>query len=277
MFASRSDRTGEPTYTLFPPRAGATYATNVINRWDCKSVRANDVTFQFLICETATLPRDLRRGEESRQSFGSYAYFILSDGKEALTSTKLFFGGGGAANDAAGAANPPATPEPERPAERGPERAPATTTLDAPARDLWQIPGAASKLVEAGRGEFRMRFNAQTWANKVASPQILSDQKMSPLDPAKLPRDVDYCAWRPLNLPARALSNEPDTEVAYALTSTDGGKTSPASVTVDLKTHTGSRIGTLQCVFVRTESASSITMERWLSVVGGHLNLEVGP
>ena len=135
------------------------------------------------------------------------------------------------------------------------------------------------KLGEIGQNEFRIRFNSQTWANKIGSGQVLSDQKMSTLDAARLPTGVDYCAWRPVSAAqaTRALSNEPDAEVTPTLITTDGNRSSPASVTIDLKTYTGSRIGTLQCFFVRTELADSITVGRWVSIVGGHVNLEINP
>jgi len=268
MYASRSERTLNPIYTLYPPHAGDRYSIEVTNHWDCKSARSNDVTFQFLICETATLQRDVRRGSEKDQTFGTYAYFILSDGKEAMTSTKLVFGGGG--NDEGQIKSL----EANRAAE--PERVSAT---DALARDVWQIPGPSAKLEEVGRGEFRIRFNAQTWSNNLGTPQILSDQKMLPLNPAKLPAGVDYCAWRPTGTgPAsRLVSNEPDADIAFALTATDGNKTSPAFVSFDMKTYTGTRIGTLQCAFTGVGSVDSLSVDRWVSIVGGHLTLEINP
>jgi hypothetical protein len=272
MYSSRNERSLTPTYTLFPQRVGDRYAVDVINHWDCKSVRASDVTFQFMICETATLPSDVRRGTEREQTFGAYAYFILSDGKEAMTSTRLSFGG-----DAARDANP--TPPAKTEAEPVPGPVRAAAIPDTATREIWQAAAPTMKLTEIGGNEFRIRFNSQMWANKVGSGQVLSDSKLSPLDPAKLPSGVDYCIWRPAGatLASRALSNQPDTEIAFALTTTDGTRSSPASISIDLKTYTGARIGMLQCMFVRAEAADSITVGRWVAVVGGNLNLEINP
>jgi hypothetical protein len=270
LYASLSERNLSPIYTLYPPHAGDRYATNVTNHWDCKSARSNDVTFQFLICETATLPRNMPRGSEADQTFGTYAYFILSDGKEAMTSTKLVFGGGGG-NDESKSTSAEVN--------RAAEPVPASVAADASSREVWQIPGGSTKLVELGRNEFRIRFSSQTWSNKLGSSQILSDQKMSPLNPAKLPAGVDYCVWRPAgaNPTSRLMSNEPDADIAYALTATEGNKSSPALVSFEMKTHTGTRIGTLQCAFSGAVSVDSLSVDRWVSIVGGHLTLEINP
>jgi len=270
LYSSQNEKTLTPVFTLFPPHAGDRYATNVTNHWDCKSVRANDLTFQFLICETATLPRDVRRGREGEQSFGAYAYFILSDGKEATTSTKLVFGGTG--NDEGRSTSR----EADREAEPAP---PASVAPEPPSRDVWQIPSSSTRLVELGRNEFRMRFSPQTWSNTIGSAQILSAQRMSPLDPAKLPTGVDYCTWRPAgaSLVSRLVSSAPDADIAYALTVTDGNKSSSAVISFDMKTHTGTRIGSLQCAFTGAGAADSISVERWVSVVGGHVTLEINP
>jgi hypothetical protein len=262
LYSVRGPAGTSSVYSLLAPRTTDHYVTNVTNRWDCKSVRANDVTFLFLICETATLPRNLPRESEATQSFGTYAYFILSDGKEASTTTKLVFGG--SRSDESPAA-PKVEPEPARPA-------------DVPGIESWQIPNTASKLAEIGKSEFRIRFSPQTWTNKLSSPQVLSDQKMSSFDSSKPPAG-DYCAWSPAtaSLVARVLSSNPDAEVAYTLTATDGERLSPASIRFEMKTHNGTRLGTLQCYFARGESAAAVSFDRWVAIVGAHLTLEVAP
>lgn len=252
---------GRPGYSLLAPTQGDRYATTVTNHWDCKSVTGNDVTFQFLICETAALPRNLPRGSEGEQSFGTYAYFILSDGKEASTSMKLSFGTPG--NDD----NAPVAPEPDPV---------AVTAKDDPAPaqgvEAWQIPAAASKLAELDKAEFRIRFSQQTWASKIGTAQVLVDQKMSSFDAAKPPAGVDYCVWRPASatLAPRVMGNEPDANVSYALTTAD------TSISFDMKTHNGSRLGALQCFFPGAD-AVTISVDRWVSVVGAHLAIEVLP
>src|SRR5262245_21278463 len=116
-----------------------------------------------MICETATLTRVPRRGNVREQTFGAYAYFILSDGKEAATSIILSFGNSGSDE------NVPAAAEPNR-------------ADDPLSRDAWQAPGAAVTIAEAGKGEFRLRFNSQAWSDKLGSAQVLSDQKISALE-----------------------------------------------------------------------------------------------
>src|SRR5215510_5193060 len=88
---SRQDE--ENIYSLNPPVLADRhrYATDVINHWDCKSVTAENVTYQFLICRTTTLPRIPAQRSQSHIPFGASAYFILSDGKEGSSSVKLSF------------------------------------------------------------------------------------------------------------------------------------------------------------------------------------------
>jgi len=95
LYAVRGRTGAGIVYSLVAAHSTDSYAPNVKNRWECKSVNANDVTFQFLICQTQTLPRDLPAGTQATPTFGANAYFVLSDGREASTSVKLSFGPGG--------------------------------------------------------------------------------------------------------------------------------------------------------------------------------------
>ncbi len=80
-------------YSLMAPDRDSAYATDVTSRWECKSVSSKDVTYRFLICRTATVPRGpAPRNQRWEPSFGSSAFFILSDGTEAQTSVNLTFG-----------------------------------------------------------------------------------------------------------------------------------------------------------------------------------------
>jgi hypothetical protein len=80
-------------YSLAAPDRNAAYASEVSSRWECKAVFSEDVTYRFLICRTATVPRGrLSRDQKWEPSFGSSAFFILSDGMEAQSSVKLSFG-----------------------------------------------------------------------------------------------------------------------------------------------------------------------------------------
>jgi hypothetical protein len=244
---------GRDEYSLVPLRNVDAYVMNVINHWDCKSVSGSDVTFQFLICETATLPRNVTRGNEGEQSFGTYAYYILSDGKEARTSAKLSFGLPGSDD----------TPEPP------PDR---TVVPDDTSVEGWQIPAASSKLAEVDKTEFRIRFSAQTWADKIGSAQLLTGQKISTFDSLKSPTGMDYCTWRPAaaNMASRVLGKEPDEDVSYTLRVTD------TSIGVEMKTHNGTRLGMLQCFFTGADTAA-VPFDKWAAVVGAHLTLEIRP
>src|SRR5206468_6352600 len=87
----------ERLYSLDPPTLmdRYKYVTDVVDHWDCKSVYADNVTYEFLICRTTSLPRNPAERNQSRPAFGASAYFILSDGKEASSSVKLMFGDSG--------------------------------------------------------------------------------------------------------------------------------------------------------------------------------------
>ncbi len=79
-------------YSLIAPDRDSPYAANVASRWECKAVSSKDVTYRFLICRVQTVPIKLARNQTWEPSFGSSAFFILSDGTEAKTSVNLTFG-----------------------------------------------------------------------------------------------------------------------------------------------------------------------------------------
>lgn len=100
-------RGSSKTYSFNAPTRNSTYARDVSCRWECKAVSSKDVTYRFLICRTATIPRgQSSRNQKWEPSFGSSAFFILSDGMETHTSVKVLSGNG--------------TPEDEKPAEETP-------------------------------------------------------------------------------------------------------------------------------------------------------------
>ncbi len=256
-------------YSLVAPRLEASYAADVTNRWECKAVKSNDVTYRFLICRTATVARSTAVRNQNRElSFGASAYFILSDGMEAQTSVNLSFGDAGRPADNSGATASPVTPQ-TRPSAESAE----TVKLVGG----WQMPDVRSKVVDVGKNEFRLRFSSQTWTGKIGSPEVLSDQKMSSPLSAKPQEGADYCAWRPgaANLVDRFLANPPDADVSYSVEGFDKNSQSAASIVFDMKTHAGIRLGRLQCFFPHAESAANIDIDRWVSVVGGHLTLEI--
>jgi hypothetical protein len=256
-------------YSLVAPHVEDSYATEVADRWECKAVKSNDVTYRFLICRTSTVARNPAVRNQNRDlSFGASAYFILSDGMEAQTSVNLSFGDAGPPVDKAQAAAPPA-PSPTRPYLKREETVKPVGT--------WQMPDVRAKVVDVGKKEFRLRFSSQTWTGKIGTPEVLSDQKISSPQAAKVPEGADYCDWHPVaaDLVGRLPANEPDADISYTMEAFDKNSLAAASIVFYLKTHDGIRLGTLQCFFPHAESATSIDFNRWVSVVGGHLMLEI--
>jgi hypothetical protein len=81
-------------YSFIPPDRDASYAKGVTSRWECKTVSSKDVTYRFLICRVSTIPQvgSISRNQGWVPSFGSSAFFILSDGMEAKSSVNFTFG-----------------------------------------------------------------------------------------------------------------------------------------------------------------------------------------
>jgi hypothetical protein len=103
---------GARLYSLMPQTIAdrQNYERNVIDHWDCKAVREEDVTYQFLICRTtlATMA-SLRRGLK-RVPYGAAGYVILSDGKEGLANARYSFDE--TTEPAAGTSKPSPGPKP---------------------------------------------------------------------------------------------------------------------------------------------------------------------
>jgi len=78
------------TYSFNAPNRNSSYAPEVTSHWECKLVSSEDVTFRFLICRTATIPRGpAARNTKYEPYFGASAFFILSDGMEAQTKVRV--------------------------------------------------------------------------------------------------------------------------------------------------------------------------------------------
>jgi hypothetical protein len=270
-------------YSLIAPRVGERYARDVTDHWDCKSVSAEDVTYQFLICRTSLIDRDpAARNQRRTSSFGSSAFFILSDGKEATSSVKLSFGGDDVIDSPATRPDLPEAPQRSRPTElanapaptpdrRNPDPAPASA-------GPWRIPDFWSKLGDLEATEFRLQFSPQTWTGKIGSPQLLIDQKMSTSDRNAAPSGMsDYCLWKPASTRAidRLMNPDPDSLTAYTVSTQPKNGQTPPSVTFALKTFTGLQLGDLQCFFPRAEAPSSISFDRWIEIVGAHITIEI--
>ena len=257
----------ESIYSLNPPMLADRhrYATDVINHWDCKSVTAENVTYQFLICRTTTLPRIPAQRTQSRIAFGASAYFILSDGKEASSSVKLTFDDADNAKhtvEDAGARN----------------LLTDTDSLDRHDSAAWEVPDPDEKLLDVTRDEFRIRFSPQTWMGRIGAIQVLSAKRMSSVESPSPAAGVDYCIWLPgASASAEHLPAANSDGVTYIVTPHDQDARSPASIVFNFNSPTGNHLGTLQCVFPRALSVAGLPFSRWASIVGDHLSLEVRP
>lgn len=247
-----SRQNNESLYSLQPPLLSERdrYATEVIDHWDCKSVTAENVTYQFLICRTTTQPRNLSQRSLGRAAFGASAYFILSDGKEAASSVKLSF-----------------TDESDKDHAVDDVSVQPADTPATPA--AWETPDADERLLDLLRDEFRIKFNPQSWAGRIGKSQALSAQQLSSLDSFVPIQGVDSCVWLPG--PASAVVDP----AGYSITAHDQDAQASTSIQFGMKTPSGQNMGTLQCFFPRASSAASVAFSRWTAIVGRHLTLEV--
>jgi hypothetical protein len=209
----------------------------------------------------------MQRNQNREPAFGSSAYFILSDGMEAHTSVNISFG------DTTRSSGKPQVPAAPAPLD---EPAPATGSGKPKLVGRWQTPDAGTKIVDAVKGEFKLRFASQTWSGKLASPQNLVDQKIVRPSTTNMPPGKDYCEWRPEAAEAvkRLLNNELDLEITYSMNAYDKNSFAPASIVFNMNTNAGVRLGTLQCVFPGVDSAAQVPFDRWVAIVGGHIALE---
>jgi len=261
---SRQD--DESLYSLQPPLLGGRdkYATDVTDHWDCKSVTAENVTYQFLLCRTMTMPRNPAARRENRAApFGASAYFILSDGREASSAVKLTF-----SDDKAG----------EREIEDASRKAP-TETPEVHDSVAWEQPASDEKILDIVRDEFRLRFNPQTWSGRIGSPQVLAGRQLISLDSAQSNAGMDYCMWLPASTGAASRLLEPAASepVGYLVTVHDRDSQIPTSITIEMSPSGTVSLGKLQCIFPRASSAVGIGVDRWTSIVGSHVILEVRP
>ena len=233
-----------------------------MNHWECKAVRAPDVTFQFVICRTGVLPKDRVLRDRTQPTFGSSAYFVLSDGREASTTVHLSFGG----DDNHPARTVDVLPEPEAAATAPPAR-------------RWLAVEPSGRFAELNHGELRIRFNPQSWTNRIASTQVLVEGALTSLAQSRVPVGGDSCLWTstPELVPAQILDQDPEKNVRIATMLNDRTNLSPTSVTFDWNALDGSKLGRLQCCFSRADSAGALSFDRWSAIVGVHLALEVRP
>ena len=253
MFRGADDN-ADRIYSLHPRRRSDRYAPEVKNRWDCKRVAAEDVTYQFLICRTVLLPRNAVSSQNRNEAFGASAYSILSDGKEASSSVKLSF-------DPAADSPRPSTPAPQ------PAAQPAV-------KAAWQTVNAQTRLIDVGQAEFRLRFKAEVWQKRIDQPQFIVDGAFA--STSVVPRNKAYCSWRvgSRSQVMQLIQTSADASVIHSLEfrkQTQSG----VSAIFEMQSDTGSVLGVLDCLFVQSQSPGDITMGQWQSIVGSNLELEI--
>jgi hypothetical protein len=106
-------------YSFMAPDRDSVYASDMSSRWECKAVSSTDVTFRFLICRVSLAPQKMRRNETWEPTFGSSAFFILSDGTEAQSSVHMTFGDGANSGDKPEEAAPESKAPPRPVLKRG--------------------------------------------------------------------------------------------------------------------------------------------------------------
>jgi hypothetical protein len=251
---------GERLYTLYPRRLSDRYATDVTNRWECKAVNADDVTYQFLICNTTLLDHySGSRNQDRNSSFGSSAYSILSDGREASSSVTLSFGG------TTEPANEPSRARSAEPAPENPRPAAART---------WKSAASQARLSDIGESEFKLRFKADAWKGRIDKAQTIVDGAIS-ASTAVLPRGKDYCLWKPgvgggvnqLLDPATADSTIQTLEFRKEAQSV-------IAAVFEIQNDSGRPLGVLQCSFQQTQTPAEVTAGRWASIAGSTIALE---
>lgn len=224
------------TYSMMPPNAAAKYASEVTNRWDCKSVKNADLTYRFLLCRTAIVARNRTAARSDGDAVrGTAAYILLTDGREAGARTVLSFASDG----------------------------------DAPAKSA----AAMSKVAELAREDFLLRFVNRSWQARIASTTVLSGgQFMDAASTASL--RADYCEWRPLSPATSSLVDDAETGLQYYVSRSDRDGSSPATFLFDARTPANVRLGLLRCAFAGTDSAAAVEMTRLLAVFGDHIRIE---
>jgi hypothetical protein len=264
-------------YTLYPPLNTSQPDRTVAEEFRCKALSSAELTYRFLLCRTHVVNRDaqLERQAAGKQPLGNAAYFILSDGKEATSSVKLTFDP--SVDTAAPSATPPApAPAGTRPPPDTPDTRPSTDARTPPPDSGWKPAASTARLVEVGQDQFRLRFNPRAWNGRINKPQLLSAQTISDFAPAAAPdRTKQYCTWRPDSaLQAARLLEKIDDSVLYTVTFKKELQ-SVSSAVFEVDAYPGIHLGTLQCFFPQNDTPATITVDRFVSVAGDNIAIEV--
>ena len=220
------------TFTLLPQSASMKLAADVTNRWECKAVKSADVTYRFLLCRTSIVPRNRSVRSASEDKIGKSAYVLLTDGREARTTTTLRF----------------AT---ETPANKA-------------------IPGDA-KVIDLSRRDFTLRFPSASWDVRIESTTLLVNGQLQSAESGAA-AGKDYCEWKPQSPATALLVNDADRTLKFYLSI--GDISGPGLATIEARTPTNFRLGTLKCFFP-SASIVDVDLHRLSAVVGEHLGVEL--
>lgn len=271
LYIERRSSTGN-IYTLTPPLTNSLPDPTVVEEFRCKALSDAELTYRFLLCRTRVAPRDPRNQRQNeRQALGNAAYYIFSDGKEASSSVKLSFGD--AAADAADSRTPAPSPQSS---VRAPNPGPAPEVRPAAER-TWQPAASQTRLVSVGQGEFRLRFKPESWTGRIGKPQLLSAQMLSDFVASSPPaRNLEYCVWRPgmPGMAAHLLEKTAGDDVVYSIEFRKELQSAP-SVVFEMQNDTGLLLGKLECFFPQNQTPADVTVARWVSIAGAHLDLDV--
>jgi hypothetical protein len=194
-----------------------------------------------------------------RQPLGNAAYYILSDGKEASASVKLDFGVGPDSD----AENAEPQPVQARPLE------PTPTAVEG----TWHSAAPGARLTDIGNGEFRLRFNGQSWNGGIDKTQWIADGVLSTSMPVG---NKEYCVWRP-GLPDqlnKLLEKIGSDSLLYSLSFRKDLRSATSAI-FEIENGNGLMVATMLCYFPGTQTPAELTVNRWISVVGTHVAIDV--
>src|SRR5262245_4966767 len=253
LYAEVASR-AETTYTLTPPTAASRPEAKLAAEFRCRAISDADLTYRFLLCRINLNAANFQ--QRIPDSPSSWAYYILSDGREASSTVNLSF---------ENAPPVPTTAEPER----------ETSLQSRNTDDVWDAVPSQSRLVDVGNAEFRLRFDPATWTGRIGKPQLIERRTVSALVIGSAPlRTRENCVWQPVSATqgdlhlARSLGLETLYTRGFQKQASSG-----ISVSFDMESSSG-RIGGLQCYFPQIQTPADVTVGQWNSIVGSNIVIE---
>ena len=265
VYSERKNGT-DIVYTLTPPRLNSSPEAGIAIEFRCKAINDADLTYRFLLCRSRVVNRDGRYREDT-PSLGSAAYYIMSDGKEASSSVKLDFG--------READSPSATPSE---ADNTPGKLDDRGRFPQPPKqpeNAWQPAVSDARLSLIADDEFRLIFNKQAWIGRIDKPQMIADGNLAAAaTTSSTMRNKQYCMWRP-GLPAQVnqlLEPNATDSFGYTLSFRKDVQMAVSSI-FEIQGDSGTVAATLECYFPQSQTPADLTIGRWLSIVGKHIEL----